>query len=301
MSANKSHGTLNGSRPLLTVEHLTMRFGGLVAIDDVSFQAADMQITAIIGPNGAGKTTVFNCLTGFYKPTVGRLSLHHPAKGEFLLEQMEGFHIPQHAGVARTFQNIRLFPAMSVLENLVVAQHNALMKASGYTVYGLFGLHRYKQAESEALEFARYWLDRIGLTERADADAASLPYGDQRRLEVARAMCTRPVLLCLDEPAAGLNPRESGELNELLLFIRDEHGIGILLIEHDMSVVMGISDHIVVLDYGRKISHGTPEFVRNDPAVIRAYLGEEEGDELPPDVAHDLEEDGRPDEERGQS
>ena len=276
-----------------------MRFGGLVAIDDVSFQAADRQITAIIGPNGAGKTTVFNCLTGFYKPTVGRLSLNHPAKGEFLLERMEGFHIPQHAGVARTFQNIRLFPAMSVLENLVVAQHNVLMKASGYTVYGLFGLHRYKQAESEALELARYWLDRIGLTERVDAEAASLPYGDQRRLEVARAMCTRPVLLCLDEPAAGLNPRESGELNELLLFIRDEHGIGILLIEHDMSVVMGISDHIVVLDYGRKISDGTPEFVRNDPAVIRAYLGEEEGDELPPGVAYDLEKEGESDEERG--
>jgi branched-chain amino acid transport system ATP-binding protein len=273
---------------LLSVEHLTMRFGGLVAINDVSFQAADRQITAIIGPNGAGKTTVFNCLTGFYKPTVGRLVLHHAMRGEFLLERMEGFRIPRDAGVARTFQNIRLFPAMTVLENLIVAQHNALMRASGYTVSGLFGFRGYWRAEEEAVELGRYWLERTGLTDRADWDAGNLPYGDQRRLEIARAMCTRPVLLCLDEPAAGLNPRESAQLNELLLFIRDHHRIGLLLIEHDMSVVMGISDHIVVLDYGRKISDGTPEFVRNDSAVIRAYLGEEEEAELPPDVASDF-------------
>lgn len=275
--------------PLLAVEHLTMRFGGLVAIDDVSFQAADREITAIIGPNGAGKTTVFNCLTGFYKPTVGRLTLHHPHKGAFLLERMEGFHIPQHAGVARTFQNIRLFPAMSVLENLIVAQHNKLMRASGYTVYGLLGLQRYKRAEKQAVELARYWLDRIGLSRRADWDAGNLSYGDQRRLEIARAMCTEPVLLCLDEPAAGLNPRESADLNKLLLSIREREEIGVLLIEHHMDVVMGISDRIVVLDYGRKISDGTPEFVRNDAAVIRAYLGEEETEELPPEVAADLE------------
>ncbi len=272
------------ARALLEVEHLTMRFGGLVAIDDVSFQARDVQITAIIGPNGAGKTTVFNCLTGFYKPTVGRLALRHPTRGEFLLERMEGFQIPKQAGVARTFQNIRLFPAMSVLENLVIAQHNTLMKASGNSVYGLLGMNRYKRAETEAVELARYWLERIGLVERADDNAGSLPYGDQRRLEIARAMCTKPVLLCLDEPAAGLNPRESAELNQLLLLIRDEHEIGVLLIEHDMSVVMGISDQIVVLDYGRKISDGTPEFIRNDPAVIRAYLGEEEDEELPQEM-----------------
>ncbi|MFQ5937680.1 MAG: ABC transporter ATP-binding protein [Acidiferrobacterales bacterium] len=278
----------SAGRALLTVEHLTMRFGGLVAIDNVSFQAADKQITAIIGPNGAGKTTVFNCLTGFYKPTVGRLTLHHPSKGDFLLERMEGFHIPQHAGVARTFQNIRLFPAMSVLENLILAQHNNLMRASGYTVYGLLGLESYKQAEKQAVELARYWLDRIGLTKRADWDAGNLSYGDQRRLEIARAMCIQPVLLCLDEPAAGLNPRESADLNKLLLSIREKEGIGVLLIEHHMDVVMGISDHIIVLDYGRKISDGTPEFVRNDPAVIRAYLGEEEEEELPPEVAADL-------------
>jgi branched-chain amino acid transport system ATP-binding protein len=273
---------------LLTVEHLSIRFGGLVAVDDVSFTAGDRQITAIIGPNGAGKTTVFNCLTGFYKPTTGMLTLRHPSKGEFLLERMEGFQIAQRASVARTFQNIRLFPAMSVLENLIVAQHNMLMRASGYTVLGLFGHKGYLKAEREAVELARYWLDRIGLTSRADDDAGNLAYGAQRRLEIARAMCTRPVMLCLDEPAAGLNPRESAELTRLLMAIRDEERIGVLLIEHHMDVVMEISDHVVVLDYGKKISDGSPRSVRDDPAVIRAYLGEEEEEDLPPEVARDL-------------
>ncbi|MBY0432446.1 MAG: ATP-binding cassette domain-containing protein, partial [Rhodospirillales bacterium] len=252
--------------PLLTVEHLTMRFGGLFAVNDLSFVANQREITAIIGPNGAGKTTVFNCLTGFYKPTVGRLSLNHP-RGERLLERMDGFRIAQQADVARTFQNIRLFAHMSVLENLVVAQHNRLMKASGFSVAGLLGLRRYRQAEKEAVDLARYWLDKVGLTAQADWEAGNLPYGSQRRLEIARAMCIRPVLLCLDEPAAGLNPRESAELNRLLLDIRDIEGVGLLLIEHDMSVVMGISDHVVVLDYGRKIADGTPAEVRQDPAV----------------------------------
>jgi branched-chain amino acid transport system ATP-binding protein len=282
------HGANGGDRqPLLEVEHLSMRFGGLVAVNDVSFRAAPREITAIIGPNGAGKTTVFNCLTGFYKPTVGRLALHAP-HGEYLLERMDGFRIGQKAKVARTFQNIRLFPRMSVLENLIVAQHNELMRASFYTVTGLFGLPGYRRAEKAAVELARYWLERMRLTERADWEAGNLPYGAQRRMEIARAMCTKPVLLCLDEPAAGLNPRESAELNQILLDIRDTQQIGVLLIEHDMSVVMGISDHIVVLDYGRKIADGDPESIRNDPNVIRAYLGEEEDEELPPIVAADL-------------
>ena len=280
------------SAPLLEVEHLTMRFGGLVAVDDISFSAGNGRITSIIGPNGAGKTTVFNCLTGFYKPSVGRLTLEG-GRGRFLLEQLDGFRIAQTAGVARTFQNIRLFAGMSVLENLIVAQHNKLMQASGYTVGGLFGLPGYRRAEAEALDVAKTWLERIRLTARADQPAGSLPYGDQRRLEIARAMCTGPVLLCLDEPAAGLNARESDQLNELLLEIRDTHGIGILLIEHDMSVVMGSSDWIVVLDYGRKIAEGTPAEVRANPDVIRAYLGEEEDEELPPEVVADLEEQGR--------
>jgi len=285
-------GAPDAAAPLLTVEHLTMRFGGLVAVDDVSFTAKREAITAVIGPNGAGKTTVFNCLTGFYKPTVGRLTLHHPRNGPMLLEQMEGFRIPQCAGVARTFQNIRLFGAMSVLENLIVAQHNALMRASWFSIAGLLGLGRYRRAERRAVDLARYWLDRVGLLDRADWIAASLPYGDQRRLEIARAMCIEPVLLCLDEPAAGLNPYESGGLNTLLQRIRDEHRIGILLIEHDMSVVMRISDHIIVLDYGRKIAEGAPAAIRDDPTVIKAYLGEDEDEELPPEVAQDLARDG---------
>jgi branched-chain amino acid transport system ATP-binding protein len=262
--------------PILRVEHLTMRFGGLVAVDDLSFEARRGDITALIGPNGAGKTTVFNCITGFYKPTVGMLTLFHPDSRTFLLERLDDFRIASQAGVARTFQNVRLFPRMTVLENLLVAQHNPLMRASGYTVGGILGLGGYRRAEKQAVEFACYWLEKIGLTDRADDAAGELPYGAQRRVEIARAMCTRPVLLCLDEPAAGLNPRESHDLNQLLLSIRREAHVSILLIEHDMGVVMEISDRIIVLDYGKKIADDTPATVRTDPAVIAAYLGVED-------------------------
>jgi len=261
------------SDPLLKVEHLTMRFGGLTAVDDASFEVGRRDITALIGPNGAGKTTVFNCITGFYKPTEGMMKLDHPDGQSFNLERLDDHDINARAHIARTFQNIRLFSGMTVLENLMVAQHNVLMRASGLTIGAILGLSGFGKAERQAVDHARHWLERVGLTRRADETAGELPYGDQRRLEIARAMCTRPLLLCLDEPAAGLNARETDGLNELLYSIRAQEGIALLLIEHDMSVVMRISDHVVVLDYGKKIADGSADAVRGNPVVIAAYLG----------------------------
>ena len=269
---------MSANQALLRVENVVMQFGGLKAIENLSMVARAGEVTSVIGPNGAGKTTFFNCLTGFYTPTSGDITLSHPRRGPLKLNEMRNADVAKVGNVVRTFQNIRLFPRMTVLENLMIAQHNALQRASRFSIAGALNLPGYRRANSEAAHKALDWLERLGLRELANQSAGDMPYGVQRRIEIARAMCADPLLLCLDEPAAGLNPRESAELTSLLAWLAKERGIGVLLIEHDMSVVMKVSDHIVVLNHGKKIAEGAPAAIKCNPEVISAYLGEEETD-----------------------
>jgi len=285
------------SEYVLTVEKLMMHFGGIKALSDVSLKVKRNSIFALIGPNGAGKTTVFNCLTGFYKATGGRIELQtrgmktnvikllgepfqptdfvspRSFASRLYYKMFGGTHLVNRAGLARTFQNIRLFREMSVVENLLVAQH---MWVNRNMVAGILNTRGYRQAEEDALNTAFYWLEVVDLVDCANRLAGELSYGQQRRLEIARAMCTRPQVICLDEPAAGLNPQETEALSGMIRLLRDEHDMTIVLIEHDMGMVMGISDHIVVLDHGNVIAEGGPEQIRNDPKVIAAYLGADE-------------------------
>ena len=254
------------SGPFLQVADLSMRFGGLLAVDGIAFDVRDREIFAIIGPNGAGKTTVFNCISGFYKPSTGRISL----QGQELAGL--GSHTVARHGVVRTFQNVRLFKHMTVLENLLVAQHRHLKTS---LPAGLLRTRAYRESEQKALDNALHWLDYMGLREFVNREAGNLAYGHQRRLEIARCMVTQPRVLMLDEPAAGLNPQEKKDLQGLIEQLRNQYGLAVLLIEHDMSLVMGISDEILVMEYGRPIAMGDPAAIRRDPRVIKAYLGEE--------------------------
>ncbi len=253
------------SSTILSVSDLKMQFGGLIAVNGVSLKVGDGQIVSIIGPNGAGKTTVFNCLSGFYTPTGGTIRY----KGNEI-QGLPDFKISR-LGMVRTFQHVRLFSNMTVIENLLVAQHRHVNTS---LVAGLFKTSDYKQKEEQAMHRARYWLDKVNLTKFANREAGNLAYGQQRRLEIARCMVTEPELLLLDEPAAGLNPKETKDLDNLIVSLKEDYHVSVLLIEHDMNLVMGISDAIYVINQGQPLASGSPEQVRNNPDVIKAYLGE---------------------------
>ena len=253
------------SRPLLQATGLSMRFGGLLAVNGVALTVNKGQVVSMIGPNGAGKTTVFNCLTGFYRPSAGTILLDgEPIQG------LAGHQIARK-GVVRTFQNVRLFKEMTAVENLLVAQHRHL---NTHFLAGLFKTPAFRRSEREAMDYAEHWLEAVNLREFANRPAGTLAYGQQRRLEIARCMMTRPRILMLDEPAAGLNPRETDDLKALIGVLRNEHDATVLLIEHDMKLVMSISDQIVVINQGTPLADGTPEQIRDNPDVIKAYLGE---------------------------
>ncbi|RMF14552.1 MAG: ABC transporter ATP-binding protein [Gammaproteobacteria bacterium] len=250
---------------LLKVRNLKMQFGGLLAVNNVSLDVNEHEIISIIGPNGAGKTTVFNCISGFYRPTGGTIHFQDkPVHG------LPDFKISRY-GMVRTFQHVRLFSRMTAVENLLVAQHRHV---NTNLLAGLFKTPSYRRKESEAMERATYWLEKVGLMEHANREAGNLAYGQQRRLEIARCMVTEPKLLMLDEPAAGLNPKETRDLDELIVSIKEDYDVSVLLIEHDMGLVMGISDRIYVVNQGTPLANGTPDEIKNNPDVIKAYLGE---------------------------
>ncbi len=257
--------------PILEVKNLTMDFGGLRALDHLDLDVMEGEIVALIGPNGAGKTTFFNCITGIIPPTNGEMIIAPPGKKRKTINGLKPNHVTAN-GLARTFQNIRLFPNMTVLENVMIGRH---CRMSSGVVGAIFRGKSTVREEQKVVEDSYAILEKIGISEYVNEFAKNLPYGAQRRLEIARAMATEPFILLLDEPAAGMNLQETRELDDLIVRIRDREEISILLIEHDMKLVMSLSDRIFVVDYGKKIAQGTPEEIKNNPAVIKAYLGED--------------------------